>query len=91
MPFASCAGTENKTSIDAFSSLVRHSARHNNVVVPPRWVGGLGELRISWICTTLLADSGEGLLLRQSDDDVVFLPITCDACSASPPLYKTGR
>jgi hypothetical protein len=48
-------------------------------------------LRISSICTTILADSGEGLLLRQSDNAVVFFPITCDACSASPPLCKKGR
>lgn len=32
------------------------------------------------------ADSSKGLLLRQSDNDVVFRPITCDARSASPPL-----
>lgn len=84
--FASCAGTENKTSTDPFSSLVRHRARHSSIAVPPRWGGGLGVWRISSICTTILADSGEGMLLRQSDNDVVFFPITCDACSASPPL-----
>lgn len=59
--------------------------------MPPRWGGGLGELRISSIRTIILADSGEGVLLRQSDNAVVFFPITCDACSASPPLCKTGR
>lgn len=32
------------------------------------------------------ADSGEGLLLRQSERDVVLHPITWDARSASPPL-----
>jgi hypothetical protein len=91
MSFASCAGTENKTSIDAFSSLVRHRARQSSLTVPPRWGGGLGELRISSICTIILADSGDGVLLRQSDNAVVFFPITCDACSASPPLCKTRR
>jgi hypothetical protein len=91
MFFASCAGTENKTSTDALSSLTRHLARHSSIAVPPRWGGGLDELRISSICTTILADSGEGVLLRQSDNAVVFFPITCDACSASPPLCKTGR
>jgi hypothetical protein len=91
MFFASCAGTENKTSTDALSSQTRHLARHSSIAVPPRWGGGLDELRISSICTTILADSGEGVLLRQSDNAVVFFPITCDACSASPPLCKTGR
>ena len=91
MFFASCAGTENKTTTDALSSLIRHRARHSSMAVPSRWGGGLGELRISSICTTTLADSGEGVLLRQSDNAVVFFPITCDACSASPPLCKTGR
>jgi hypothetical protein len=91
MSFASCAGTENKTSTDAFSSPVRHRARHSSIAVPPRWGGGLGELRISSICTTILADSGKGVLLRQSDNAVVFFPITCDACSASPPLCETAR
>jgi hypothetical protein len=91
MSFASCARTENKTSTDSFSSLVRHRARHSSIAVPPRWGGGLGELRISSICTTILADSGEGVLLRQSDNAVALFPSTCDACSASPPLCKTGR
>jgi hypothetical protein len=36
----------------------------------------------------MCADSGKGLLLRQSDTDVVFRPITCDARSASPPLQR---
>jgi hypothetical protein len=44
---------------------------------------------ISSICTNIFADSGEGALLRQSESAVVFFPITCDACSASPPLCKT--
>jgi hypothetical protein len=90
MSFASCAGTENKTSTDAFSSLVRHRARHSSIAVHPRWGGSLGELRISSIRTTILADSGEGVLLRQRDNAVVFFPIARDACSASPPLCKTG-
>jgi hypothetical protein len=43
---------------------------------------------ISSIWTNIFADSGEGLLLRQSETAVVFLPITRDARSASPPLCK---
>ncbi len=43
------------------------------------------------VCTTILADSGEGVLLRQSDSAVVFFPITCAARSASPPLCITGH
>ncbi|SRR6266446_6987183 len=84
--FASCAATENKTSTDAFSFLVRQRARHSSVLVPPRCGGGLGEFRISSICTTIRADSGKGVLLRQRDNAVVFFPVTCDARSASPPL-----
>ena len=48
----------------------------------------MGELRTCSISTNIRADSGEGLLLRQSERDVVFHPITCDARSASPPLQR---
>jgi len=91
MSLASCTGTVNNTSTDAFSFLVRQRARYSSILAPPRWGGGLVELSISSICTTILADSGEGVLLRQSDSAVVFFPITCAARSASPPLCITGR
>lgn len=45
----------------------------------------------SSICTNIFAVSDEGALFRQSDSAVVFILITCDACSASPPLCKPGR
>jgi len=87
--FASCGGTENKISTDV-PSLTRQRAKQNSMPVPPRGEGGLGVLMISSTCTNMFADSGEGALLRQSESAVVFFPITCDACSASPPLRKTG-
>jgi hypothetical protein len=89
--FASCGGTENKISIDGSPSLARQRARHNSMPVPPRGEGGLGALMISSICTNMFADSGEGALLRQSASAVVFFPITCDACSANPPLRPLNK
>jgi hypothetical protein len=59
--------------------------------VAPRCGGGLGTLMISSIWTNIFADSGDGPLLRQSESAVVFLAITRDARSASPPLCKPVR
>jgi hypothetical protein len=88
--FASCGRTENRTCIEVPSLLFRHRAKHRSIPIPPRWGGSLGALETCSISTTMRAESGEGVLFRQSDNAVFFFPMTCEALSANPSLRSMG-
>lgn len=92
--FASCGRTEKRTCIDVPSLLFRHRAKHRSIPIPPRWGGSLGALETCSISTIMRAESGEGMLFRQSDNAVFFFPMTCEPLSANPPLqmiHQTGK